>query len=717
MSRGIGLFVMGIVALLSTEVRADGFLIAPKENRTLGLYSVPFHHVDIKINDQVAKVQVNQAFYNPQSHELEVEYLFPLPEDAAVDSFVMMVDGREMPGKILDRDEARRIYEGIVRSKKDPALLEYMGRGLFKTSVFPLPPGQQRQVTITYSQLCRQEYDVVHLVYPLTTEKFSAQPLQELKITGQITSRQAIKNIYSPSLPVTITRPDENTAQFSYEQRQVLPREDFHLYYGVSADDVGLSLLSYRPSSAEPGYFLLLASPKVKQTDSAVLPKTVLLVLDQSGSMSGQKIEQAKASLRFILDRLRPEDNFNIITYSSEVSVFKEELQAANSASLNEARQYVDRISAGGSTNIDAALQRAMSMLKPGGQPSYVLFLTDGLPTAGEQREAAIAENCQRLNQVHARLMVFGVGDDVNARLLDRLSTDNFGTSVYVRPAEDIEAPVANLYSRISDPVLSDVQLEFSGLDSSLTYPRQLPDLFRGQQLVVVGRYHQSGMMTVKLSGQVGTTRHEYLQTVQMDDRQALTASSFVEKLWAERRVGYLLNEIDLHGQNKELVDEIVRLSTRYGILTPYTSFLADEGIELADAEENGLRLRSELENLGTTSGDAGVGQRASKNGYMQKSAPASAGRQIAVDYLGKERELSTVYNIGTRTYFFKSNRWIDSTVTPEQEKQAVKLVQFSDEYFEVIRQLPASENQYLGLEGELLVNLAGKTYLITVTK
>ena len=250
--------------------------------------------VSARVRDQVADVQVSQTFHNPGSFVLEAEYFFPLPDEGAIQNFVLMVDGKELPGRLLPRDEARRIYEEVVRTKRDPALMEYMGHGLFRTSVFPIPPGADRTVTLRYTQLCRRDRDVVEFAYPFGTQKFSAKPIQRLALAIQINSRDAIKSIYSPSHDATVQKPNEHEATIKLEMRDVLPTSDFRLLYTLAEGAVGATVLSYRPSDSEDGYFMLLASPQVKAADTKPQPKTVLFVLDRSGSMAGKKIEQAK---------------------------------------------------------------------------------------------------------------------------------------------------------------------------------------------------------------------------------------------------------------------------------------------------------------------------------------------------------------------------------------------------------------------------------------
>jgi len=572
--------------------------------------------IDARVRDQVAEVRVAQTFHNPGSTQIEAEYLFPLPEDAAVQDLVLMVDGKELPGRVLSKDEARRIYEEIVRTRRDPALLEYMGRGLFQASVFPIPPGADRKVTLRYHQICKKDRDVVEFVYPLATQKHSARAIQRLTLNLQIESKDPIKSVYCPSHEVTITRPVEREFKASLDRRDVWPTSDFKLVYTLAEGAVGATVLSYRPNPNEDGYFLLLASPEVKTIDAKPLPKTVLFVLDRSGSMAGKKLEQARNALQFVLNNLRDDDTFNIIAYDDRVEAFKPELQRYSATSRAEAEKFVSNIREGGSTNIDGALKAAMAMISDDSRPNYVLFLTDGLPTAGETRELKIAENARSENKYHARVFAFGVGFDVNARLLDRVSGGNGGTSEYVRPDESIEAHVGAFYGKMTRPAFAGISISLAGSDVNRTYPRDIPDLFEGGQLVWVGRYKDSGKATVKLSGRVGGEARSFEVSTELAAPGSSSRLDFVEKLWAVRRVGFIIDQIDLNGPNQELTDELVSLGTKYGILTPYTSFLADERVNLHAALENRKRAATNLDSLSLVAGEAGTSQRAMKQTY-----------------------------------------------------------------------------------------------------
>ncbi len=704
-----------IVMALATHAWGQGFVISPSEPPARSSLTIPNQRIDIDVQDQVTRVQVNQTFRNPTARTIEVEYFFPLPTDATIDSFVLMVDGKEIPGTLMGHDEARKIYEDIVRRRKDPALLEYVGHGLFKASVFPVPAGAERQLNLTYSQISPRDSDIVTVTYPLGTAKHFVGPIQHLEIDCRMTASDAIRSAYSPTHDITVARPDDRTAQTRYEGFNVMPQDDFKIMFGMSGGDVGFLMMSYRPTTAEPGYFLLLASPKIDESPDKVLPKTVVFVLDKSGSMTGTKIEQAKKSLRFVLRNLNPDDMFNVIVYDTEVRAFQRDLQPCSPASIDGAMAFVDQIDAGGGTNIDGALRSAMDMMSAPQRPAYVLFLTDGLPTSGNTNEAQIVANCTGANNVRARVMAFGVGDDVNARLLDRLVARNYGTSHYVRPNQDIEEPVSKLYTKLSAPVLSHLELNFAGLDEFKTYPRHLPDLFRGGQLLAVGRYHRPGETKVTLRGRaLGATR-VYHRTVKLDDHAAPYKYAFIEKLWAQRRIGYLIDEIDLNGRNPELVEEIVRLSTRHGILTPYTAFLADERVDLDAVSTNSSRAGDMLDELNSLSGARAIRQRVGK-GELKLQELYVGGAPMVSDMAGHKRRVYTVQSIGDKVFYFKNERWLDSTVTAEMEKTARVIEQYSPEYFELVR-TRASIGRYLTFDDGVTLELDGQVYRIVQKK
>jgi Ca-activated chloride channel family protein len=607
--------------LAASVARADGMIVPVRpELRVVGSWAVKYHHVEITVRDQVASVAIDQEFVNTGGRMIEVEYLFPVPPDAAVDSMTLVVDGKEFAAKLLPADEARRIYEDIVRSKKDPALLEYAGFGLFRTRAFPLEPGKPCKVLVTYKNTCKRDRNLTEVWYPLNTEKFSAKPIESVRVRVDIKSAADILSVYSPSHDLKTERKDTRQVIATYEAKGTLPTTDIQVYYESADQAVGATLLTWQPEEKKDGYFLMLVSPNPRASAEKVVAKDVVLVLDHSGSMSGEKLTQAKDALRVVLKNLNEQDRFNIILYNDQIDPMFDRPRSGKGDGFREAMDRIDRIDASGGTDIDGALLAAMKQCTDKERPSYIIFLTDGQPTVGKTKEADILSDTKAANTGGVRLFAFGVGYDPNVRLLDKLVAENNGRSDYVKPKEPIEAKVGSLYSKIKNPVMTGLDVSVNGLRVKDMYPRQVGDLFDGDQIVLVGRYDaddtkklpregDKGRSTLVVKGKYEGKERAFEYPVSVNAAGNRTYQ-FVEKLWAIRRVGWLLDEIQLRGKSQEIVDELVRLSRDYGIMTPYTSFLA--------ANAAGRR--------GPTARSSGIGGAAARPGHRRDRASRGRG-------------------------------------------------------------------------------------------
>ncbi|HVX13131.1 MAG TPA: VIT domain-containing protein [Pirellulales bacterium] len=713
--------------------------------------SYKIHEIDVrvKLQEQIARVQVSQSFVNTGSVQMEVCFVFPLPYDGAIDQLTLLVDGKEFPARLLPKDTARQTYEAIVRKNRDPALLEWLGTGMFQTSVFPVPPGAERKVTLQYSQLCRKDHGLTDFLFPLSTAKYTSHPVERLNIEVAIETKGEIKNVYSPTHSVELKR-DAHHATVSFKSQHEVPTTDFRLLYDADNGKLGANVLSYHPPGTDDGYFLLLTTPAIERRDDAGgerPKKTVVFVVDRSGSMTGEKIEQAKGALKFVLNHLREGDLFNIVAYDNAVESFRPELQRFNEESRQAALGFVDGIYAGGSTNIDGALTTALRQLADSARPSYVLFLTDGLPTAGEVNEQKIVANSQTNNRVHGRVLAFGVGYDVNSRLLDKLVRQNFGQSEYVRPNEHIEERVSRLFQKLEAPVLTDVVIQFS-VDAlpgaaegavNRIYPKQVVDLFAGEQLALVGRYRKPGAAKVSITGNVHGQQKRFDFPADLVAESKDETFAFIERLWAVRRVGEIIDELDLQGKNDELIQELVALSTRHGIITPYTSFLADENVSLHALSSNAARAKDRLSQLEETQGANAFYQRGMK-GALQRAEAAEAAKPAGGFAAGRlpgrrnagrpaaaaqpasdadkfdaslEQAGETVQNVANKAFYRRGNRWVDSTVTDEQDKKAQRVTQFSDEYFKLADRYGRKLSQFLVFDDPVLLQLDGEAFLI----
>jgi Ca-activated chloride channel family protein len=692
-------FILLIILLPTLPAHADGIVILDPPP-DVPIVDVPFltikyHRVTVEVDGPVATTRVDQVFVNDAPYEVEGTYIFPLPEEAAISKFALWVDGEKVEGRVLEKDEARAIYEGIVRKRRDPALLEYVGRNAFQARVYPIPPGGERRIELEYSQILTADQGLIQYVYPLNTEKFSARPIEEVTIHVEIHSDQPLKAIYSSSHDVAIDRRGDYNAAVGYEAYDIRPDKDFTLYYSVSDEDFGLNLVSYK-QSGEDGFFLLLVAPKVEVDEAEVVAKDVFLVLDVSGSMRGEKIVQAKNALKFVLESLNDQDRFNIVAFSTGVQTYASRLVLASER--REALRFVDSLTAAGGTDINRALLEALDSADDE-RPTVVIFLTDGLATEGIVETDRILNNVADAAGPSARLFTFGVGDDVNTFLLDRLAQDHRGVSAYVRSGMDIEEEISAFYAKISTPLLSDIALDFGGIHIEDTYPYPLPDLFAGTQLVLVGRYRQGGPTTVTLKGQV----NDQPRTFVYEDVtfRSSGGDDFIPRLWARRKIGYLLGQIRLHGESDEVIEEIVELSVRYGIITPYTSFLVDETADVLTEQGRQEVVEKEVARMATEVPAPAYGaeavDRAAEEGALRESNVAG------------DTGSTQVKTVGNKTFVWHEDTWVDTTF--DADRMTVTKIGFgSDDYFNLLAARP-EWGRYFALGARVIVVLEGAAY------
>src|ERR671917_585524 len=555
-------FGLVLMALVTATASAQGVIVpgpcrrcpAPPRPVTLPR-ALPVKSINIntKIAGQVATTHVVQIFRNDSDAILEGTYLFPIPESASIVEFAIWDGDRKLVGEVRSREEARRIYDEIVRRQRDPGLLEYAGRDLFQASVFPIPPHSDKKLELTYTQVLKAEGGTVNYRYPLGTGR-NVSP-----ITGTVSGRVEV------------------------EGREP---QDFQLFYTLSDADFGLTLLTHREPGKQ-GFFLLTISPKDSVSEQEYVAKDVVFVLDTSGSMAeAGKMEKARAALLFGVRSLRPADRFNVINFAGEEHLMTTGLIQADAEGRARGEQFISQLRPVGGTNINGALLAAMQQFDGAERPRMLVFLTDGLPTVGETKVERINENVRAARPRDVRLFTFGVGYDVNTALLDKLAADNGGVAEYVEPKEDLEVKVSNFFTKINHPVLTNLALDLGGVEADLVYPREMPDIFRGTQLTLIGRYRNArdlDNVVLRLTGRAGAAARSF--TYQNVSFPLNTErNEFLPRLWATRRVGWLMEQIRTNGEQKELTDEIVDLGTRYGIVTPYTSYLAlEEGMQVTD--------------------------------------------------------------------------------------------------------------------------------------
>ncbi len=678
----------------------------------VGPLGIKYQRVSAELIDGAAVTKVEQVFVNSAPRQLEAHYVFPLPKGAALQDFYLWINGKKTKGEVLEKQKATEIYEGIVRRLQDPGLLEYVDSDAFRARVFPVPANGEQRIELTFSQVLDFSGGLYQYHYPLGASSRGAPPLavkQDFTFSAVIKSKTPLRSIYSPTHRLGVSRKGDSEAVAGLEAGPGSDiSKDLDLYYTVSDKAVGLTFMSHRPDPEQSGFFMALISPKTEVKAEEIIAKRVTFVIDTSGSMMGERLKVAKDALRYCVQKLNPRDEFNVVRFSTDVeSVFDKPL-VATEGNVKKALEFVSGLEAIGGTAIDEALQRAMKDGEGRGErPHMVLFITDGHPTVGETDEPAIAADAKKANK-GSRVFTFGVGEDLNARLLDRVAEDGQGASDYVRDGRELEVKIAGFYDKVANPVLAELALDLSAFGAYDVYPRRLGDLFKGSQLVVMGRYRTPKEGTVVVSGSFNGKRTAF------EYRADATASGksfdFVPRLWAIRKVGYLMEEIRLHGERAELKDEIVTLGKRYGIVTPYTSYLVVEDTPVArpmrePASPAPWVERSPMDRP-MSKGSGGAFDRARR---AESSAPAAApatrddtlgeaegaGGIAASKAVRKMKEevvagkvSDPVRTLGGRTFVYRGGGWVDTEALSGTPRQ-LKVKYLSDAYFALIKARP----------------------------
>ena len=533
--------------------------------------------VAVRIVGRVAHLEVSEWFVNDGRRLAEGEYLYPLPGEAVFSGFSLFQGDAELRGEIMDAERAREIYEAIVRRRADPALIELAGHGLLRARLFPIQPGETRKVTLRYTQVLERAGNALQLLYaggvrPAATPdggvELGAAPVGvETRFEVEIDDATGFLDPFSPTHTLDVDRDDERmTVSVDGE---VFGR--LAIFLPLAGDALGLSVATHRPIG-EDGYFMLTLSPDARA--EAAEPRDVTVVLDVSGSMSGEKIVQARQALHQLLSTLSEDDRFRLVSFSNGVRVQSGDWTPARRARLEQARAWVDDLVADGGTNIEAALTEAFRLESPRERLPVVLFLTDGLPSVGEQSPERLIE-LARARAGRARVFAFGVGHDVNTMLLDALGEAGRGDTDYVQPRENVERVLSLLAAKIQHPVLTDVSVDGGPVEVSEIYPVRIPDVFAGDELVLFGRYAGDGGAQLTVSGTRSGRSVEF--STELVFPEASDANDYIPRLWASRKLGHLERQIWTEGETASLVEEISALALRYGLPSRYTSYLVEE--------------------------------------------------------------------------------------------------------------------------------------------
>lgn len=681
-----------------------------------------------QINDQTATTVMEIGLRNTSGRRMEADMLVPVPDGAVVRAFTFQGAAREPTAELLRKEEARSIYQSIVAKSRDPALLEFIGLNLIRSSVFPVEPHGTQKVRLTYECLLSNDGDRVDYYLPRTEAVDYSVPW---KINITIKARGQIATVYSPTHKVIETRRGDNECSVALAPEATTMPGAFRLCYLLRKEAVTASLYAYPDSRTGGGYFLLLAGlPPTRPVEEGAMKREITMVLDRSGSMNGEKIEQVREAARQIVAGLEMGEGFNIIAYNEGVDAFSPAPVIKTRETASSAREWIAGIQARGGTNIHDALTEALHPRPATGALPIVLFLTDGLPTVGQTSEVAIRELASRGNPYNRRIFTFGVGADVNVPLLEKLAAATRARPTFVLPKEDVEVKVGKVFKGLAGPVLADPQLTVRRRDDPTAVPVQdllptrMPDFFDSDQVVVLGRYMGSAPLQFSLTGNYRGQARTFRYTFDVD--KATVRNSFVPRLWASRKIAGLIDAIRELGadggtaagnpRTKELVDEIVRLSTEFGILTEYTAFLARDGADLTNLPviEEGVRANLEARAMKVRTGVGALNQ--GVNAEVTRMQQVVNARNEFYDKDMRRVDVTNVQQAADRAYYRQGAQWVDSRLASRSGnvKADREVAIGSEEHLRLAEQLVAQGREAaLALPGAALIEMDGKAVLV----
>ncbi len=581
----IHIFMLTIVCfILARDLMATGILYVRPRGSSTSYQKVWIKslNIDVTIQDQVAETHVDQIFLNELNQSAEAIYIFPLPENAMVTELVYWLNGERFVAEIRERQEALNDYNAKLREWLDPALLEYLGDNLFRLSIVPVNALSEFRTEITYVELLNYDFGISKYRFLMNTLELSSQPLETVHLYLDANSQNPYKYFTSPShtnsQETQIIRITDHHYTLEFGDENFYPDKDLRVQFESIREDVEFSFLSYKPAPADSfgtdGFFTMWITPPDSFAQEQIIPKDIIFTADLSSSMDGLRLTQVKQSLSYFLDELTETDRFNIITFATHVVQFKEDMVSADIPNISAAHQFVDQMYALGMTNISAALDSSLQQTYRETASKNIIFLTDGEPTFGITLPDSIISHARSNNQHDVRIFSFGVGEDVNRSLLTRLSMENFGYAYYIASDDSIALIVKNHIKRISKPLMNNLQIDYGGLATWDRYPKLKQDLYWGMQSMEMGLYNGSGDFSISLSGWYAGDSVSFTKMIDISD--SLGGYRFVPRLWARAKIDHLLDLIEIYGESDELVNQIIELSLRFQILTPYTALYVD---------------------------------------------------------------------------------------------------------------------------------------------
>jgi Ca-activated chloride channel family protein len=558
----------------------------------------------VAIDGQHATTTLTQVFRHAGSGPIEGRYQLRPGTGSHVDGFAYWNGEAKIVGEVFERQTAHQVYDRITQRRRDPGLLEENGEGAFAFKVFPIQPGERKRIELRWTRWLERRAHTVRYRAPIT------RPDAEIVVafTGKVS------RLRSPSHRVHV----ENTAS-GLRVRGDGARGPGELVLEWDIDDADWTPTAFvQPNVSEDGWFAVaLAAPSAPE--AAIAAKDVTIVIDRSGSMEGEPMEHAKAAAADMVRLLRDGDRVDVISFSDEVDPLFASPAPVDAATRSRAIGFIERLHAGGGTDIALALTTAIGVQDATPQvsrPRVIVFMTDG------QSDIEKAMSAARTDTKDVRLFTLGLGTQVNKPLLQRLAASKRGRFVYIERASAIEGEISQLARSISSPLLVNVSIDVEGAQAVRMYPRTLPDVFAEDELLVTGRLRGTGRARFVIRGLLAGKPVAFSASV---DLRAAHDRPWIGALWAQSRVDHLLEELSLGANRSELVTEVTDLALIYNFVTPYTAFLAVPESELGEMATTVTAARARKAKLIAAAPDTDVLRPSSGGVNISKSSPGAS--------------------------------------------------------------------------------------------
>ncbi len=538
-----------------------------------GYLPVMEQKVEVTIDNQVAVTRIEQVFFNPYDRTIEPTYRFPLGEKASVQEFgLTTADGQRHVGTLEEKHEAEAIYENAKNAGAVPAVAQQADPNSFETKLGAVGPRSRAKLDLTYSEILPYHQGKIQYNIPMNVAKVQNKELDLVSVKVTLRDQKEIVKVESPSHQISAQKVDGKNYSIFFEKARITPDCDFQLNYEVKAQRMGFNFLSTQPEKNDKGYFMMMLAPQEIVDAADIVARDIVFVMDVSGSMNGFKIEQTKQAFNFFIDQLNGDDRFGVVSFNDSVQPWRPGLSSADKESRQAAKDFINVTYAGGGTDIHSALATARNMFDGSPSTKAIVFLTDGEPTNGITNPDQILRDMTQGNTRKIRTFTLGVGDNVCGNLLDKIALQNRGEAVYFHQNENLTAKLTSFYETISKPLLVDLSLDFGGVKVSEIFPPVLPNVYKGSQLVVMGRYQTGQVATITISGTLNGQVQKF--PVSANFCRESSENRFVARAWAKSRADAILQEISAEGETTQRKAEVISLSKKFQFTTPYTSFI-----------------------------------------------------------------------------------------------------------------------------------------------